>query len=90
MRIDLRVKHDVETRKAGVLELFERGSRAHESAAKALSRSARRPWRKWQQIYRAFGSEVLLSMDGKQARYTYERQKVAAATAVVDGGAAKR
>ena len=40
---------------------------------------------KWQQIYRAFGSEVLLTMDGKQARYTYE-QRVAAASAVVDGG----
>ena len=37
---------------------------------------------------RAFGSEVLLRMDGKQGRYTY-KQKVAAASAVVDGGMAK-
>ncbi|MDU8611544.1 helix-turn-helix domain-containing protein, partial [Collinsella aerofaciens] len=41
-----------------------------------------------QEIYRAFGSEVLLRMDGKQGRYTYE-QKVAAASAVVDGGMTK-
>ena len=44
--------------------------------------------RRWQEIYSAFGSEVLLRMDGKQARYTFE-QKVAAASAVVDGGMAK-
>ncbi len=44
--------------------------------------------KQWRQIYRAFGSEALLTMDGKQARYTYE-QKVAAASAVVDGGATK-
>lgn len=44
--------------------------------------------RRWQEIYRAFGSEVLLRMDGKQGRYTYE-QKVAAASAVVDGGMTK-
>ncbi|MGO5255248.1 transposase, partial [Collinsella sp. LCP21S3_D3] len=37
----------------------------------------------------SFGSEVLLSMDGKQTRYTYE-QKVAAASAVVDGGMGKQ
>lgn len=44
--------------------------------------------RKWQQIYRAFGSEVLLTMNGRQARYTYE-QKVAAARAVVEDGMTK-
>ena len=44
--------------------------------------------REWQWVYRAFGSEALLSMGGKQSRYTFE-QRVAAASAVVDGGMAK-
>ena len=85
MRTDLRVKHDVEARKAAI-ELFERGH-GFESVAKALS-IPRETVRKWLYVYRAFGSEVLLTMDGKQARYTYE-QKVAAASAVVDGDMAK-
>ena len=82
MRVDLRVKHDIEARKAAI-GLFERGH-GFESAAKALS-VPRDTVRQWLYVYRSFGSEVLLSMDGKQARYTYE-QKVAAASAVVDGG----
>ena len=82
MRVDLRVKHDIEARKAAV-ELFERGH-GFKSAAKALS-VPRDTVRQWLYVYRSFGSEVLLSMDGKQTRYTYE-QKVAAASAVVDGG----
>ena len=82
MRIDFRVKHDVETRRRAS-ELFERGY-GRISTAKAL-RVPRQTVEKWQQIYRAFGSEVLLTMDGKQARYTYE-QKVAAARAVVEDG----
>lgn len=81
MRVDLRVKHDIEARKAAI-GLFERGH-GSESAAKALS-VPRDTVRQWLYVYRSFGSEVLLSMDGKQARYTYE-QKVAAASAVVDG-----
>ena len=85
MRTDLRVKHDVETRRAAI-GLFERGN-GYKSTARALS-VPRETVKKWQQIYRAFGSEVLLSMDGKRARYTFE-QKVAAASAVVDGGMAK-
>ena len=85
MRVDLRVKHDIEARKAAI-GLFERGH-GFESAAKALS-VPRNTVRQWLYVYRSFGSEVLLSMDGKQARYTYE-QKVAAASAVVDGGATK-
>ena len=85
MRVDLRLKHDVEARKAAI-ELFERGH-GHKSAAAALS-IPRNTVAQWLYICRAFGSEVLLSMDGKQARYTYE-QKVAAASAVVDGGMAK-
>ena len=82
MRVDLRVKHDVEARKAAI-GLFELGH-GYKSAAIALSLPAEAV-RRWQEIYRAFGSEVLLRMDGKQGRYTYE-QKVAAASAVVDGG----
>ena len=66
---------------------FERGH-GFESAAKALS-VPRNTVRQWLYVYRSFGSEVLLSMDGKQTRYTYE-QKVAAASAVVDGGMASR
>ena len=85
MRVDLRVKHDIEARKAAI-GLFERGH-GFESAAKALS-VPRNTVRQWLYVYRSFGSEVLLSMDGKQTRYTYE-QKVAAASAVVDGGMSK-
>ena len=86
MRVDLRVKHDIEARRAAI-ELFERGH-GFKSAAKALS-VPRNTVRQWLYIFRSFGSEVLLSMDGKQARYTYE-QKVAAASAVVDGGMGKQ
>lgn len=86
MRVDLRVKHDIEARKAAI-ELYGRGH-GSKSAAKALS-VPRSTVRQWLYVYRSFGSEVLLSMDGKRARYTYE-QKVAAASAVVDGGMSKR
>ena len=82
----MRVKHDIEARKAAI-GLFERGH-GSESAAKALS-VPRDTVRQWLYVYRSFGSEVLLSMDGKQTRYTYE-QKVAAASAVVDGGMSGR
>lgn len=82
MRTNLRVKHDVGARKAAI-ELFERGN-GFESAAKALAVPSN-AIRQWLYIHRSFGSEVLLSMDGKKASYTYE-QKVAAASAVVDGG----
>ena len=84
MRVDLRVKHDVEARKAAI-GLFELGH-GYRSAAIALSLPAEAV-RRWQELYRAFGSEVLLRMDGRQGRYTYE-QKVAAA-AVDDGGMTK-
>ena len=86
MRVDLRVKHDIEARKAA-FGLFERGH-GYKSAVKALS-VPRGTVRQWLCVYRSFGSEVLLSMNGKQARYTYE-QKVASASAVVDGGMSKR
>lgn len=77
MRTDLRVKYDLDTRRTAV-ELFDSG-RGYGSTADALS-VPRNTMRKWHLVYRAFGSEALLSMDGKQARYTYE-QKVAAAMA---------
>lgn len=85
MRVDLRVKHDVEARKAAI-GLFELGH-GYKSAAIALSLPAEAV-RRWQEIYRAFGSEALLRMDGKQGRHAYE-QKVAAASAAVDGGMTK-
>ena len=85
MRVDLRVKHDVEIRKMAI-GLFDAGMGSL-AASRALS-VPRDTVRKWQQTYRAFGSEVLLTMDGRQARYTYE-QKVAAARAVVEDGMAR-
>lgn len=85
MRTDLRVKRDIEVRRRAAV-LFGPG-RGYKSVAGKLA-VPRDTVRKWQQTYRAFGSEVLLTMDGKQARYTYE-QKVAAAKAVVEGGMAK-
>ncbi len=85
MRTDLRVKHDIETRRLAV-ELFGSGL-GYKSVARRLS-VPRGTVRRWLDVYRSFGSEVLLSMDGKQAKYTYG-QKVAAASAVVDGGMSK-
>lgn len=58
MRIDFRVKHDVETRRLAA-ELFADGL-GRAAAAKRLS-VPEAAVRKWQQIYRAFGSEVLLT-----------------------------
>lgn len=85
MSIDLRVKHDLESRRRAV-ELFDAGVGC-KPAAEALS-VPRETVREWQWVYRAFGSEALLSMGGEQSRYTFE-QRVAAASAVVDGGMAK-
>ena len=85
MSIDLRVKHDLESRRRAV-ELFDAGVGC-KPAAEALS-VPRETVREWQWVYRAFGSEALLSMGGKQSRYTFE-QRVAAASAVVDGGMTK-
>ena len=85
MRADLRVKPDIEARRMAA-ELFEQGH-GHRSTAKAL-RIPRQTVKQWRQIYRALGSGAPLAMDGKQARRTHE-QKVAAAAAVVDGGATK-
>ena len=85
MRTGLRVKRDIEARRMAA-ELFEQGH-GHRSTAKAL-RIPRQTVKQWRRIHRALGSEAPPTMDGEQARYTYE-QKAAAASAVVDGGATK-
>ena len=82
MRMDRRVKYDVGVRRK-VAELFASGMGSCTVASTlSVSLSAVKTWH---YIYHAFGSEVQLTMDGKQALYTYE-QKVAAARAVVEGG----
>ena len=68
MRVDLRVKHDIEARKAAI-ELFERGH-GSKSTAKTLS-APRNTVRQWLYVYRSLGNEVPLFMDGKRARHTY-------------------
>ena len=82
MHMDCRVKHDIEVRRKAV-ELFA-SSMGFCAVASTLSVPLSTV-KEWHHIYHAFGSEVLLTMDGKQALYTYE-QKVAAARAVVEGG----
>ena len=85
MRMDRRVKHDIKVReKASVLFASGMGFR---TVANTLSVPLQTV-KEWHHIYHAFGSEVLLAMDGKQAIYTYE-QKVAAARAVVEDGMTK-
>ena len=82
MRMDRRVKYDVGVRRKAV-ELFASGMGSC-TVASTLSVPLSTV-KTWHHIYHAFGSEVLLTMDGKQALYTYE-QKVAAARAVIEGG----
>lgn len=85
MRMDCRIKHGVEVRKKAA-EFFASGMG---SCAVASTLSVpRQTVKEWHHIYHAFGSEVLLTMAGKQALYTYE-QKVAAARAVIEGGMTK-
>ena len=85
MRMDRRVKYDVEVRRKAA-ELFDAGM-GFRTVANTLSVPLQTV-KEWHHIYHAFGSEVLLAMDGKQAIYTYE-QKVAAARAVVEDGMTK-
>ena len=85
MRMDRRVKYDVEVRRKAA-ELFASGMGSC-TVASTLSVPLSTV-KTWQHIYHAFGSEVLLTMDGKQALYTYE-QKVAAARAVIEDGMTK-
>jgi len=83
--MDCRVKYGVKVRKKAV-ELFASGMGSCTVASTfsvPLSTVIT-----WHHIYHAFGSEVLLTMDGKQAPYTYE-QKVAAARAVIEDGMTK-
>ena len=85
MRVDRRVKYDVEVRRK-VAELFASGMGSC-TVASTLSVPLSTV-KEWHHIYHVFGSEVLLIMDGKQAPYTYE-QKVAAARAVIEDGMTK-
>ena len=85
MSIDLRCKHGREVRGLAA-DMFESG-RGYGSVAKALGVPAEAV-RNWLKTYRAIGRDGLLAMGGKQARYDYEA-KVAAASAVVDGGMPK-
>ena len=85
MCMDCRVKHDVEVRRKAA-KLFASGM-GFCAVASTLSVSLSAV-KTWHYIYHAFGSEVLLIMDGKQALYTYE-QKVAAARAVIEDGMTK-
>lgn len=85
MSIDLRLKHDRSLRELAA-GMFERGL-GRKSVAGALG-IPEEAVRKWQQTYRSVGRDGLLSMGKTHARYDYGT-KVAAASAVVDGGMAK-
>ena len=85
MSIDLRFRHDRSTRERAA-EMFERGL-GYGSVARVLGVPAEAV-RDWLGKYRATGRDGLLAMDGRRARYDFET-KVAAASAVVDGGMAK-
>ena len=84
MSVDLRLRHDRLLREQAV-ELFERGF-GYGLTAKRLGVPAEAV-RHWQETYRAIGKDGLLAMGVMYARYDYE--KVAAASAVVDGGMSK-
>ena len=86
MGIDLRRGHDASLAiEAAQLHDAGLGRRAIVGARLGVSHEA---VRKWLDKYRAGGTELLLKMGGKRARYDYET-KVAAASAVVDGGTSK-
>lgn len=85
MSVDLRLRHDRLLREQAV-EMFERGF-GYALTSKRLGVPAEAV-RHWQKTYRAIGKDGLLAMGVKQARYDYET-KVAAASAVVDGGMSK-
>lgn len=82
MASDLRCRHDESLRlQAARLHDAGLGRRAIGARLGVPHETVRR----WLEKYGAGGTELLLKMDGKQARYDYET-KVAAARAVVDGG----
>ena len=82
VRIDLGVKRDVETRRLAAGLLADGSGRAAAAKRPSVPEAAVRRWR---QIYRAFGSGALLTLDGKRAGCAYG-QKAAAARAVVEDG----
>ena len=85
MSVGLGLGHDRLFRERAV-EMFERGF-GYGLTARRLGVCAETV-REWQKTYRAIGKDGLLAMGGQQARYDYET-KVAAASAVVDGGMSK-
>ena len=85
MHVDLRCRHDRKLRELAA-DMFAEG-RGRGSVAKVLG-IPEEAVRKWQQTYRSVGRGGLLSMGKTHARYDFET-KVAAASAVVDGGMAK-
>ena len=85
MASDLRYRHDESLRlQAARLHDAGLGRRAIGARLGVPHEAVRRCLEK----YGAGGTELLLKMDGKRARYDYET-KVAAARAVVDGGMSK-
>ena len=85
MSTDLRCRHDRALRELAA-GMFGEG-RGYKSIAGSLGIPAEAV-RKWQQTYRAVGRDGLLSMGKAHARCDFET-KVAAASAVVDGGMGK-
>ena len=86
MGTDLRCKHDASLLvEAARLHDAGLGRRAIAALVLGVPHEA---VRKWLVKYRAGGMELLLKMGGKQSRYDYGT-KVAAASAVVDGGMGK-
>ena len=85
MSSDLRCRHDRKLRELAA-DMFAEG-RGWGSVAKALG-IPEEAVRKWQQTYRSVGRDGLLNMGDTHARYDFET-KVAAASAVVDGGMGK-
>ena len=83
MSVDLRCGHDRKLRELAA-DMFAEG---RGSVAKVLG-IPEEAVRKWQQTYRSLGRDGLLNMGKTHARYGFET-KVAAASAVVDGGMAK-
>ena len=85
MASDLRYRHDESLRpQAARLHDAGLGRRAIGARLGVPHEAARR----WLENYGAGGTELLLKMDGKPTRYDCET-KVAAASAVVDGGMSK-
>lgn len=85
MSVDLRCKYGSEVRSAAA-DRFAAG-RGYKSVARELSVPAEAV-RKWLLTYRSVGREALLGMGKSHASYGWET-KVAAASAVVDGGRPK-